>query len=159
MAKESCWSLLCSVHHTSFVSMTDSAISTLSGVSCTLFRPLLMAPFSIGVILYMNLMLCLESIAWLWPKPGCCVGDLRRHRYIIMCVCMHVCMHTQRILKFKNMAEKKKKKARLPWKILNFVFINFVSNKGQSAHTLNVPSLKHFCQKWVERNAICRLHF
>lgn len=53
------------VQRTSFVSNTDSAISTLSGVSCTLFSPLLTAPFSIGVILYTNLTLCLGSVAGL----------------------------------------------------------------------------------------------
>lgn len=78
-AGQSCSSL----RRTSFVRMTDSATSTLSWVSCTLFKPLLTAPFSIVVILYMNLMLDL-----FWLEPGCCVGDLKKHKigYCTVCV-------------------------------------------------------------------------
>lgn len=65
LAKESRWSPV--LRPTSFVSMTDSATSALSRVSCTLLRPSLTAALSIGVILYMNLMLdCLELF---WPEP------------------------------------------------------------------------------------------
>lgn len=71
---------LCSLHHTSFVNITDSATSSLSGVSCVLWRPSFMAPVSISISFNWYLLRPegLYCIAWFWLKPGWCEGSLKR---------------------------------------------------------------------------------
>lgn len=106
---------LCSMMHTSFVSITDRATFSLSGVSCVLIRPSFRAPVSICNSLNWNLVrpegLCV--IPWLWPKlitglwltPGWCVGNLKRQdeisRLIFVClktICLyHAPLYNRRI--------------------------------------------------------------
>lgn len=79
---------LCRMMHTSFVSNTDRAIASLSGVNWVLIRPSFRAPDSISISLSCNLVRPegLYVIPWLSPKlptglwlnPGWCVDNLKR---------------------------------------------------------------------------------
>lgn len=75
--------------HTCFVSITDRATDSLSGVSSVRPKPWFSASVSICNSLYWNLVkpvglcvICPELTVDLWLTPGCCVDNLKRQHEI-----------------------------------------------------------------------------
>lgn len=70
-------------HHTSFVSKTERATSSLSFVSCVRLRPSFSVPVSISNSLDWNLLMAEDRYVrpWLdtglWMHTGCCAVDLK----------------------------------------------------------------------------------